>query len=241
MNELEKKLISLGNREQSKILQRFFKTGPGEYGEGDLFIGIKVPVLRKTAVEHKNLPMPLIKSLLSSSYHECRMVALLILTERYKKGDEITKKEIFNLYLSSIDYINNWDLIDLTAPHITGHYLSDKKRDILYKLAKSDSLWKKRIAILSTFYYIRHDDFIDTFRISDILIGDKEDLIHKAVGWMLRETGKRNRVALEHFLASRYQRMPRTMLRYAIERFPERLRQQYLKGKISSSSNAGNN
>lgn len=241
MNKLEEKLISLGNREQANILQRFFKTGPGEYGEGDLFIGIKVPVLRKIAAENRDIPITLIKSLLSSSYHECRMVALLILTDRYKKGDEKTKKDIFNFYLSSTDYINNWDLIDLTAPHIVGHYLSDKSRTILYKLAVSDSLWKRRVAILSTFYFIRQDDFNDTYKISDILIGDKEDLIHKAVGWMLRETGKRNRAELEQFLASRYYRMPRTMLRYAIERFPERLRQQYLKGKISSTSNSGNN
>ncbi len=228
----EKELQKLANPDQALILQRFFKTGPGEYGEGDRFLGVKVPVLRGFAKQQADATLTEIKSLLRSPFHECRMVALFMLIRKYNAGDDSLKEIIFNLYLKSSPYINNWDLVDLTAPNIVGHYLSDKKRDTLYKLVKSPSIWERRISIIATFYFIRQNQFQDTFRLADKLINDKEDLIHKAVGWMLRESGKRNFELLENFLFTRYAKMPRTMLRYAIEKFPELLRQQYLKGTI---------
>lgn len=229
---IEKELKKLSDKDQAAILQRFFKTGPGEYGEGDRFLGIKVPVLRSFARSHQNVPLGESARLLRSPYHEARMVALFILIRLYEKGDDALKEKIFHLYLRSTKHINNWDLVDLSAPNIVGDYLLERDRKILFRLVKSKLLWERRIAVLATFTFIRNNDFADTLRLAEILIDDAEDLMHKAVGWMLRETGKRDNALLKSFLQTRYQLMPRTMLRYAIEKFPETERKKYLKGSV---------
>jgi 3-methyladenine DNA glycosylase AlkD len=230
--EIHKHLKKLANPEKAKILQGFFKTGPGEYGEGDRFIGIVVPVIRKLVKQYQDTPIGEVKKLLTSAIHEERLLALLMLVQRYEKGDDGLKKIIYGLYLESTEYINNWDLVDLSAEKIVGPYLRDRARRPLYRLAKSKGLWERRIAILSTFHFIKNHDFMDTLAISGLLLDDAEDLIHKAVGWMLREVGKRDMSAEEEFLRAHYRSMPRTMLRYAIERFPESKRKKYLNGKI---------
>lgn len=232
IKEIRTKLQKLGNKERAQILQRFFKTGSGEYGEGDIFLGIRVPELRKLAKELQHISRKEVIQLLKSFIHEERLLALLILTILYAKGNESEKKGIYDLYLKCTSYINNWDLVDVTAAHIVGDYLMERSRDPLYKLAKSSVLWERRIAIMSTFHFIKQGDFDDTQKIAILLLSDKEDLIHKAVGWMLREVGKRNQQVEEHFLKEHYEKMPRTMLRYAIERFPESKRQLYLTGRI---------
>ena len=220
------------NPEKAKILQGFFKTGKGQYGEGDIFLGITVPQSRKLAKKYSNLALEEIKILLESRIHEKRLIALLILVENYKIAYEKTKDKIYNFYLSNTKRINNWDLVDLTADKIIGHYLINRNKEILYKLAKSENLWERRISIISTFNFIKNNQFQETLKISEILLNDKHDLIHKAVGWMLREIGKRNLSLLESFLFKHYKSMPRTMLRYAIERFPEDKRLAYLKGEV---------
>ena len=230
MEELLKEVKRLANPEKAKILQRFFKTGKGEYGEGDIFIGLTVQQSRKVAKNHYGLDLNSIRKLLSSNIHEHRLVGLLILINKYNKEDN--KQEIFNFYLQNSKQINNWDLVDLSAPNIVGEFLADKKRDIIYNLAKSNDLWEKRISVISTFTYIRKGEFKDTLRISEILLHDKHDLIHKAVGWMLREIGKRNKEILEDFLKKNYKNIPRTMLRYSIEKFDKKVRQKYLRGEI---------
>ena len=232
MEALRKKIRKLANKEHAAISQRFFKTGPGEYGEGDVFIGIRVPILRKLAKEHRDLPIKDVRQLLKSAIHEERLLALLILILKYRQGDEAERERIYNLYLSNTRHINNWDLVDVTAEHIVGAYLNERSRQPLYKLSKSKDLWERRIAIIATFHFIRQNDHKDTLKITDMLINDREDLIHKAVGWMLREVGKRHLKTEEDFLRKRYRTMPRTMLRYAIERFPEAKRKRYLKGTI---------
>jgi len=229
---ITKRLSKLGSKEQAAISQRFFKTGPGEYGEGDIFIGIKVPVLRKLAKEYMNLSLKDVQIILRSKYHEERLLSLLILVDQFSKGDQKKKKRIYELYLKSTRIINNWDLVDSSAHLIVGPYLMDKSRTPLYELAQSDLLWERRIAVMSTFHYIKHDEFSDTLKIAGMLLSDKEDLIHKAVGWMLREIGKRRLQSEEIFLKKHYQKMPRTMLRYAIEKFPEPKRKSYLIGQI---------
>jgi len=229
INNLKKDLQNLANPKQAEILQRFFKTGKGQYGEGDIFLGIKVPEQRKISKKYLDLSLNHIRELLSSKIHEYRLTSLFILIDKYKKSDEKEKKEIFNFYLKNTKNINNWDLVDLSVPKIVGDYLLDKPRDILYKLAKSKSLWEKRIAILATFEFIKHNEYKDTLKISKILLNDKHDLIHKAVGWMLREVGKRNQETEEKFLKKHYKQMPRTMLRYSIERFDEEKRKFYMK------------
>ncbi len=220
------------NKELAKLLQRFFKTGPGEYGEGDKFAGIKVPVSRKIAINNSDLTLEEVKQLLVSEIHEERLIALLILVHQFKKGDEAQKKKIFKFYVRNTKHINNWDLVDLSAPQIVGAFIVDKEKDILFKFANSKNLWQKRIAVLSTFSFIKINRFNEALNISEILLNDNHDLIHKAVGWMLREIGKRNLKVEEDFLKKYYKQMPRTMLRYAIEKFPEKKRQQYLKGTI---------
>ncbi len=220
------------NKELAKLLQRFFKTGPGEYGEGDKFAGIKVPVSRKIAINNSDLTLEEVKQLLVSEIHEERLIALLILVHQFKKGDEAQKEKIFKFYIRNTKYINNWDLVDLSAPQIVGAFIVDKEKDILFKFAHSKNLWQKRIAVLSTFSFIKINRFNEALNISEILLNDNHDLIHKAVGWMLREIGKRNLKVEEDFLKKYYKQMPRTMLRYAIEKFPEKKRQQYLKGTI---------
>ena len=232
LEEIQKALKGLGNEEKAKKHQRFFKTGPGEYGEGDIFVGVTVPELRKLANEYKTIPLKEVKHLLRSPIHEERLLSLFFLIHRYSKGGEPEKKIIYELYLKNINFINNWDLVDSSAGHIVGAFLFDKSKQPLYDLVKSDNLWERRISIISTFYFIKRNQFSDTLKISKILLSDKEDLIHKAVGWMLREVGKCDLGVEENFLKNQYKNMPRTMLRYAIEKFPESKRQRYLKGKI---------
>jgi 3-methyladenine DNA glycosylase AlkD len=230
-NIVVKELRKIKNPVKAEILSRFFKTGKGEYGYGDVFLGITVPLQREVAKKYKSLSLIEIKNLLQNKIHECRLTALLILIEQYKDAEEKEKEKIAKLYLSQKKQINNWDLVDLSAPSILGEYFFEKKKNILYKMAKSKDLWEKRIAIVSTFYFIRKEKYEDTIRIAEILLKDKEDLIHKAVGWMLREVGKRSIETEEIFLKKYAINMPRTMLRYAIERFPEEKRKEYLKIK----------
>ena len=230
--KIKKRLKQLANKEKAEVLQRFFKTGPGEYGEGDVFIGVKVPDLRKVAKVFQDIATEDVIVLLESAIHEERLLALLILVRKYVKGNETAKKRIYRLYLKKTKFINNWDLVDVTAHHIVGDYLMDKNKAPLFRLAKSEDLWERRIAILASFYFIKHGKYEETLKIARILLTDSEDLIHKAVGWMLREIGKRDMILEEMFLQKHYKEMPRTMLRYAIEKFPEPKRQKYLKGKI---------
>lgn len=234
--EIKSKLSALADEKRAVISRRFFKTGPGEYGEGDQFIGIRVPVLRKLAKEYKALPIKKAETLLQSSVHEQRQLALFILILIYKRADEPIRKQIYDLYLKNTAHINNWDLIDVSAEHIVGHYLWERSKTSLFNLAQSNNLWERRIAVLSTFHYIKKEKYEHTLKIAEILLNDKEDLIHKAVGWMLREVGKRHLPTEERFLKNHYQGMPRTMLRYAIEKFPEKKRQRYLKGLVAKAS-----
>jgi 3-methyladenine DNA glycosylase AlkD len=232
VNEIKTRLRKLGNKERAEVSRRYFKTGPGEYGEGDIFLGIPVPELRKLAKTYRQLTLKDTTKLLQSPIHEERLLALLILIHAFSAGNESTKEEIFDLYLNNTRYINNWDLVDASAQYIVGAYLVHKNKKVLYRLAKSEDLWERRIAIMSTFHFIRQDVYSETLKIAEILIADREDLIHKAVGWMLREVGKRNLQFEEQFLKLHYKKMPRTMLRYAIEKFPQLRRRQYLTGKI---------
>lgn len=230
--EMQAKLRAFASAENAKIAQWFFKTGPGEYGEGDQFIGVRAPDLRRLAKELKATPMDDCLELLQSPIHEDRSLALLILVQAFAKGAAATKKRIYEEYLRHTDFINGWDLVDASAPHIVGAYLFDKSRQPLYKLAKSKSLWERRISIIATQHFIRQNDFADTLQIAKLLRHDRHDLIQKAVGWMLREVGNRDLATEEAFLQTQYKTMPRTMLRYAIEKFPEAKRQAYLKGTI---------
>ena len=220
------------NPEQAKVYLRFFKTAKGEYGEGDQFFGIKVPVSRSIAKQFKDLSLAEIQELLNSQVHEERLIGLFVLVEQYRKADEMKKRTIYEFYLKNAKRVNNWDLVDLSAEKIIGVYLLDKNKQVLFKLAKSKNLWEKRISIMSTFHFIRNGFYDTTLEIADVLLKDEHDLIHKAVGWMLREIGNRYLAEEEKFLKKRYKTMPRTMLRYAIEKFPEQKRQAYLKGKI---------
>ena len=229
LNNAKQDLQSLANPKQAAILQQFFKTGPGEYGEGDIFLGIKVPSQRKIVRRYRTLPLNEVLRLLHSKIHDYRAVALLILVEQFNRNKkEEERKKIFQAYLKNTKWINNWDLVDITSHKIIGQYLLDKNRSVLYSLAKSKKLWEKRIAIISTFAFIRYNDFYDALKIAEILLNDQHDLIHKAVGWVLREVGKRDRKVEEDFLSKYYKKMPRTMLRYAIEKFPENKRKYYL-------------
>ena len=235
INEIQNQLATISNPEDALFLQRYFKTGPGQYGEGDLFRGIRVPHLRKLCVANKTLPVEQVERLLHSAYHEDRVLALLILVHKYAKADEAGRAAIYELYLRSTSFINNWDLVDLSAEHIVGAYLLDRSQEPLDRLALSCSLWERRIAILATFHFIRRGRFDATLRIAETLLSDREDLILKGVGWMLREVGKRDMQKEESFLLVHYRRMPRTMLRYAIEKFPEDKRLGYLKGAVPLS------
>lgn len=232
LTEIRKAISKQKNPAQALILQRFFKTGKGEYGEGDIFYGIKVPEQRTIAKQFKDLAFEDLKELIKSKVHEERLIAAFILVDQFKIGDEKKKKIVFDFYLKHKEGINNWDLVDLSAPKIVGAYLIDKEKDLLYKLAHSKDLWEKRISIISTQTFIREHFFEDTLNISKILLQDKHDLIQKAVGWMLREIGNRDLETEEEFLKKHYKTMPRTMLRYAIEKFPEQKRIAYLRGKI---------
>jgi 3-methyladenine DNA glycosylase AlkD len=229
---IQKRLLDLGDRAKAQVLQRFFKTGPGEYGEGDRFLGITVPRLRKLSKEYEDMDQDEVEALIESPFHEARLLALLIFIRRYQQEDESGKKRIYTFYLQSTRRINNWDLVDLSAPNIVGDFLVKKSRNPLYRLARSPLLWERRIAILATYRFIKEQQFEDTLKISEILICDQEELIHKAVGWMLREVGKRDQAVEEAFLRKHYRRMPRTMLRYAIERFPAPKRACFMQGRI---------
>ena len=231
---VRKELKSMADPYKAAILQRFFKTGPGQYGEGDIFIGVMVPQSRQIAKKFSQLPLGEVRTLLYSHIHEERLVALLILVRRYSSvssGME-EKEKIAKFYLDHIKQVNNWDLVDLSAPNILGAHLVDSSRDrrrLLYRLAGSDNVWERRIAIVATHHFIRNGDFSDTLKIAEILLQDRHDLMHKAAGWMLREVGKKDAAAEEAFLEKHFSVMPRTMLRYAIERLPEDKRRRYKK------------
>lgn len=221
-------LRKFASETDAKHLQRFFKTGPGEYGEGDRFIGVRVPATRKVARMFRAMPLADAQTLLTSEIHEERLLALLILIGLYQRGTADQKQAVFDLYLANTRHINNWDLVDVSAEHVVGAHLWDKNRDPLINLARSADLWERRIAVMATFHFIKKHQFDDTLKIAEMLLSDSHDLIHKAVGWMLREIGKRDSEVEEEFLQRHHQHMPRTMLRYAIEKFSEDKRRWYL-------------
>jgi 3-methyladenine DNA glycosylase AlkD len=225
-------LARLGNPNIAAHSKRFFKTGKGEYGEGDRFLGIWVPVLRRKAKEFKNSPLPEILRLLTSSFHKERLLALFMLVNKFSKGPPRDRREIYKLYLKNTKFVNNWDLVESSAGPIVGAYLADKNKQPIYRMAESLNLWERRIAIMSTFPMIRANDFTTTLKVSQALLKDEEDLIHKAVGWMLREIGKRDLALEEAFLKKHYKNMARTMLRYAIEKFSNKERKRYLMGLV---------
>jgi len=233
-------LILLANKEIAEHSQRFFKTGKGEYGESDIFLGIRVPVLRKLVNKYRGISLEEVSKLLHSKFHEERMLAVLILVHLFKNrsgtldesGTYEGQKQIYNLHLDNIEFINNWDIVDISAGNNVGAYLHQKDKALLYLMVYYDNLWERRISIISSFYFIRQNEFDDTLKIAKILLNDKEDLIQKAVGWMLREVGKRKIEIEEEFLQEHYMKMPRTMLRYAIEKFPETRRKMYLRGEV---------
>ena len=229
-NQVRARLSELANPQIAEHSQRFFKTGPGEYGEGDQFLGIRVPIQRREAKRARNLPLDEVLDLLRTAVHEERLTALIILVNTFERADPEERQSIFDAYLANTSYINNWDLVDSSSHQIIGGHLFTRDRSILVDLAESESLWERRIAIVCTYHFIKRDQFVDTLLISEILLGDTQDLIHKAVGWMLREMGKKNQEVETEFLLRHYQNMPRTMLRYAIERYPEDERQAFLKG-----------
>jgi len=229
---LQKRLRQFATSKKAAVLQRFFKTGPGQYGEGDRFLGVVVPDIRKVVREFRDAPLADVTGLLRSVWHEDRLLALLILVGQFERGEDPLRKKVCSLYLKNTKYINNWDLVDLSAPKIVGPYLDGGSRALLYRLVRSKNLWERRIAILATFHFIRQNDFDDTLALSEKLLADDHDLVHKAVGWMLREVGKRDVVVLERFLKKHLRNMPRTALRYAIERFPEPKRKKYLNGEV---------
>lgn len=229
LNDLYTDLELQKNPKQAQLLMRYFKTGPGQYGAGDIFLGLMTPQSRSLVKKYSHLPLKDIDLLLQSNIHEHRSIALGILKDQYLKADHPDKKTYFDFYLAHTDRINNWDLVDTSAPHVVGNYLLDKDRSLLYKLVKSQSLWERRIAIISTFAFIKINQFDDTLEISTILLKDGHDLIHKAVGWALREVGKKSPSALTDFLDLNWRLMPRTTLRYAIEKLPPAKRAYYLK------------
>jgi 3-methyladenine DNA glycosylase AlkD len=232
VRRIQSRLQELANEKAAEIARRFFKTGPGEYGEGDRFLGIRVPVLRKLVKEFQTITVEQAALLLKSPIHEERLLALFFLIHIYRSGKTPVKKQIYTVYLNNTGFINNWDLVDASAEHIVGNFLLNRGKGPLFKLAGSDDLWERRISIIATFCFIKNGQYAETLKIAKMLLNDRKDLIHKAAGWMLREVGKRNLPAEEAFLKAHYKQMPRTMLRYAIEKFPEWKRQRYLKGRI---------
>ena len=230
--DLRRELAHAADPERARNLAWFFKTGKGEYGEGDRFCGINVPVQRQLARRYKHLPLTAVKRLLRSPIHEHRFTALEILVFQYEAGNRVVQDRVFAFYLANTRSINNWDLVDTSAPYIVGRHLLSRSRRILHRLAKSSNVWERRIAIVSTMAFIAQGDLKDTFTIAKLLLGDSHDLIHKAVGWMLRESGKRSQPALLEFLKRNYSALPRTALRYAIERLPEAQRKRALMGEF---------
>lgn len=234
-NEIKQALFQLSDPQKKEYLPYFFKTGKGEYGEGDLFIGVVVPLQRQLVKKYKTMALEEIEILLNDAYHECRLTALLFLVNMFNRSkDPRERQQFYDFYIARVDNINNWDLVDLSARDIVGGYLWDKSREPLYKFAREEHLWLQRISIVSTYYFLKREDYRDTLALSDILLHHPHDLIHKAVGWMLREVGKMAPEVLHHYLIEmhRYQKMPRTMLRYAIEKYPEETRQDFLKNRI---------
>ena len=229
---IHNELLQLANEKIAEHSQRFFKTGKGEYGEGDIFLGIRVPLLRRLVKKYGGISIAEVRKLLHSKFHEERLLAVLMLVQLFKSADESVQKQVYDLYLENTEYINNWDIVDISASNIVGAHLYEKDKAPLYDLVQSKNLWERRISIISTFYFIRQNEFDDTLKLAKILLNDKEDLIHKAVGWMLREVGKREIEFEEEFLQEHYKIMPRTMLRYAIEKFPETSRKMYLRGEV---------
>ena len=221
-------LKALGSPARAKASAWFFKTGAGQYGHGDVFVGVTVPEQRALAKRYAVLPPAELSKLLGSKLHECRLTALLILVRQYERGDDAARERIARFYLAQRKAVNNWDLVDSSAPYVRGRHLLSRDRAVLHKLARSRDLWERRIAIVATLAFIREGDFADTLAIAELLLDDRQDLIHKAAGWMLREVGKRGPDAFERFLAEHAARMPRTMLRYAIEKFPEEKRKRYM-------------
>lgn len=225
-------LLSMANPEKAAFLQRFFKTGPGQYAEGDVFLGLVVPLTRSIAKANKKTPLEELQKLIESPYHEARLCALLIVVEQFKKATPEEQERLYRFYLSNATRINNWDLVDVTCPHVVGAYLLDKDRSPLHALARSENLWEQRIAIVSTLTLIRHREYADTLALAEYFLSHRHDLIHKAVGWMLREVGKKDRDTLTAFLERQASRLPRTALRYAIEHYPADQRLYFLKKKI---------
>ena len=230
--DLNRELGQASDPKRARNLAWFFKTGKGEYGEGDKFCGITVPTLRKIASRYRHVSPPDLRKLLRSPIHEHRLAALLIMVDQYKRGSAEVRNKVFEFYLANTRYINNWDLVDASARDIVGEHLASRSRKILYKLAKSVDLWERRIAIIATHAFSRRGDLADTFKIAELLLRDKHDLIHKAVGWMLREAGKQSEPQLVDFIQTHYSAMPRTTLRYAIERMPKELRKRQLRGEF---------
>ena len=229
--QIVNRLRELGDSDIAAHSQRFFKTGPGEYGEGDRFLGIRVPIIRTCVREYRAISLQDTVELLKSPFHEARLLALLMLVAKYSAAKKNAERgAIYRTYLKHTEFINNWDLVDSSAEHIVGVHLFSRDRRPIYRLVRSSGLWERRIGVMSTFHFVKREDFADTLAIAEMLLGDKEDLIHKAVGWMLREVGKRDRKVEEGFLAKHYKQMPRTMLRYAIEKLPETERLAYLHG-----------
>lgn len=227
--EIQKELETYVDPVRREYLSGFFKTGKGQYGEGDKFLGVVVPNTRIVAKRHKDISFEVMAELLQSEWHECRLCALLMMVERFKKSDEKEREAIYRFYLSQTERINNWDLVDLSAPYIVGEYLRDKSRDDLYRLAESNLLWEQRIAVVATVTLIRNNDFTDILRLAELLLQHKHDLMQKAIGWMLREMGKKDRDLLLQFLDKYRMVMPRTMLRYSIEKLTEAERKYYMK------------
>ena len=227
---IQKRLRQFASKAKAALLQRFFKTGPGQYGEGDKFLGVMVPQTRQVVKEFLDTPLAEVVKLLRSPWHEERLCALLLLVSKFERGDDVMRKKVFGLYLRNTQYVNNWDLVDLSAHKIVGPYLDGGSRSLLHRLVRSKSLWERRIAVVATFPYIGRSDFADSLALAEKLLDDDHDLMHKAVGWMLREVGKKDTVVLEEFLKKHHHAMPRTTLRYAIERFPEAKRKRYLQG-----------
>lgn len=232
LHTIRKHLRALGRKRQAKLLQRYFKTGPGEYAEGDIFLGIRVPQLRDLARVCRDLRLKDVEKLLQSAIHEERLLALLVLVSRFPKAARLEQSQIYRLYFRNTQYVNNWDLVDVSAQHIVGGFLAKRAKEPLTCLAESASLWDRRIAIMSTLHFIRAGSFSESIRIAGLLLHDEEDLVHKAVGWMLREIGNRDLLVEERFLKQHCMEMPRTMLRYAIEKFPEAKRRKYLAGTV---------
>ena len=230
LTSLKRETRDLAKPADAKIFKWFFKTGPGQYGEGDHFLGLRVPALRMLTKKYRELDHADALELLKSEWHEERLLALMLLVDRYERGDDREKERIHRAYLKNAKRINNWDLVDASAAQIVGAHLTPSNVRLLVDLAASKNLWERRIAIVATYHFIRQGEFRPTLRIAELLLEDSHDLIHKAVGWMLREVRKRDRAVLDTFLMKHYPRMPRTMLRYSIERHPEKLRKAYLSG-----------